>query len=287
MKMKIIGFLIFSLLAAASPARAADIIFKSHGKIVRTISMAELTQMVPPHKITIWEPHEQKEVTFEAFSANDLLAKIYGDDWKKSEEALFTCSDGYQPSLPMAEFNNHLGYLAFARNDDPEFSVMSSDKHERVPVGPFYLIWENIKDASIRKQGTTPGWPYQVTTIDLIQFADRFPRMSPPPGSSAAVQHGFLEFRKRCLSCHTVNGDGGGKGVELNFPANPTEYWKADWLKKWITDPKSIRYNTEMHAFDHDNAAWRRDRDSIIAYLGIMAQNKQRPKDAPEQSKTP
>ena len=282
MQMKIIGLLVFLSAAAATSAKAQDITFKSHGKIVRTVSVPELAKLLPTREITIWEPHEKKEVAFKAFDAGELLAKIYGDDWKKSEEALFTCSDGFQPSLPMAEFGSHHGYLAFARNDDPEFSVMSPDKHEKVPVGPFYLIWENIKDASIRKQGTIPGWPYEVTTIDLIRFADRFPRMSPPPGSSAVVQHGFFEFRKRCLSCHTVNGDGGGKGVELNYPANPTEYWKKDWLKKWITNPKSIRYNTEMHAFDKDSSSWERDRDSVLAYLKVMALNKRRPPDAGE-----
>ena len=282
MRMKIVGFLICLWTAAAMPSAATDITFKSRGKIVRAISVSELTKLVPPREITIWEPHERKEVAFEAFAADDLFAKIYGEDWKKSEEALFTCSDGFQPSLPAAEFGAHQGFLAFARKDDSAFSVFSSDQHEKVPVGPLYLIWENIKDASIRKQGTNPGWPYQVTTIDLIRFADRFPHMSPPPGSSADVQHGFFEFRKRCLSCHTVNGDGGGKNVELNYPANPTEYWKDAWLKRWITDPKSVRYNTEMHAFDRTGAAWERDRDSIIAYLRVMARNKQRPKDAPE-----
>jgi mono/diheme cytochrome c family protein len=281
-RMKMIGLLIILWAIAAAPSTAADVVFKSHGKIVRAVSVSELTALLPPRDITVWDPHEEKEVAFQAFAANDLFAKIYGDDWNKSEEALFTCSDGFQPSLPMAEFGSHQGYLAFSRNDSPEFSVASPDKREKVPLGPFYLIWENIKDPSIRRQGTIPGWPYQVTTIDLIRFADRFPRMSPPPGSSAAVQRGFFEFRKRCLSCHTVNGDGGGKGVELNYPANPTEYWRGDWLKRWITDPKSVRYNTEMHAFNRDGASWEENLDAIIAYLKVMAQNKKRPKDALE-----
>lgn len=280
--MKIFALLIIAC-ALAVPSTAQDITFKSRGKIVRTLSVTELTKLVSPHEITIWEPHEKKETAFEAFPADELLTKIYGNDWKESEEALFTCSDGFQPSLPMAEFSKHQGYLAFARKGESDFSVVNPDSHEKVPMGPLYLIWENIKDASIRNQGTIPGWPYEVTTIDLIQFADRFPLMSPPKGSSAAVQHGFLEFRKRCLSCHTVNGDGGGKGVELNYPANPTEYWKADWLTKWITEPKSVRYNTEMHAFDQDSAAWQKDRDDVIAYLSAMAQNKRRPKDSPAQ----
>lgn len=280
--MKILGVLTCAWLLAAGPAPAQDITFKSHGKTVRTVSVADLVKQIPPRDITLWEPHEKKEVSFKAFAADELMRKIYGDDWRREEEALFTCTDGFQPSLPVSEFKDHQGYLAFARNDDPEFSVLSPDEHKKVPMGPLYLVWENIKDASIRRQGTIPGWPYQVATIDLIRFADRFPRMSPPPGSPASARHGFLVFRRYCVSCHTVNGDGGGKGVELNYPASPTEYWKETWLKKWITDPRSIRYDAQMHAFDRSSPAWEKDRDDVIAYLKAMARDKQRPLDAPE-----
>jgi mono/diheme cytochrome c family protein len=278
---EIIGLLACLLAVAAGPSDAPPLVFKSHGKTVRTISVEELTRLVPPREIAVWEPHEKKESQFTAFPADEVFAKIYGDDWKKSEEALFTCTDGFQPSIPLAEFGAHRGFLAYARGGDPEFVVVNPDSHERVPMGPLYLIWENIKDASIREQGTVPGWPYQVSTVDLIQFVDRFPHMTPPPGSSAAARHGFLEYRTRCLACHTINGEGGGKGVELNYPANPTEYWRADWLKKWIVDPKGIRYNTEMHPFDKTGPDWHRDLDDVVAYLTAMAKNKSRPKDAP------
>ena len=283
----ILGLLACLLAIAAAPSHATDLVFKLRGKVVRTLSAAELARLVPPQEIDIWEPHEQKEGTFQAFPADALFAGIYGDDWKKSEEALFTCVDGFQPSIPLAEFGAHRGFLAFARDGDPEFSVVSPDSRERVPLGPFYLIWENIRDASIRKQGTIPGWPYQVAAIDLIRFADRFPHMAPPPGSSAAAKRGFLEFRKRCLACHTVNGEGGGKGVELNYPANPTEYWREDWLKKWIADPAGVRYNTEMHPFDKNGPGWRRDLDDVVAYLKAVEKNKIRPHDAPEPAKVP
>jgi mono/diheme cytochrome c family protein len=276
-----IFFLLCLWALAAAPSAHADIVFKSHGKVVKTASVTELSALVSPRDIVIWEPHEKKEVTFKAFPADELLTKVYGEDWRKSEEALFTCSDGYQPSLPVSEFSAHKGYLAFARADDADFSVMSPDTHEKVSVGPLFLVWENINDASIRKQGTEPGWPYQVTTVDLIRFVDRFPRLTPPAGSSVDAQRGFLQFRKRCLSCHTINGDGGAKGVELNYPANPTEYWNADWLKKWITDPHTVRYNSEMHAFHQDGAGWEKDRDAVIAYLKAMATKKQRPANAP------
>ncbi|MFI5347928.1 MAG: c-type cytochrome [Elusimicrobiota bacterium] len=274
------GVLALLLTVAAGPSNAPPLVFKSHGKVVRAISVDELTRLVPPREIAIWEPHEKKEGKFMAFPAAELFAKIYGADWKKSEEALFTCTDGFQPSIPLAEFGAHQGFLAFARVGDPEFSVLSPDTHERVPMGPLYLIWENIKDATIRGQGTVPGWPYQVSTIDLIQFADRFPNTAPPPGSTAAARRGFLQFRKRCFACHTVNGEGGVKGVELNYRANPTEYWREEWLKKWITEPASVRYNTEMHPFDKTGPDWRRDLNDVVAYLTAMAKNKIRPKDA-------
>lgn len=278
--MKTLAILLCLAALGAAPSAHADIVFKSHGKVVKTASITELSALVAPRDVVLWEPHEKKEVTFKAFPAAELLTQVYGPDWRKSEEALFTCSDGYQPSLPVSEFSTHTGYLAFARTDDADFSVMSPDTHEKVPMGPLYLVWENIQDAALRKQGTDPGWPYQVTTVDLIRFVDRFPRLTPPAGSPAAAQRGFLQFRKRCLSCHTINGDGGAKGVELNYPANPTEYWNADWLKKWITDPHTVRYNSEMHAF-HQDAGWEADRDAVIAYLKAMAGAKQRPTNAP------
>jgi mono/diheme cytochrome c family protein len=276
------------LAAAAVPSGAADVlVFKERGEFRVSISTTELAKLVAPVDVEIWEPHEKRKERFKAFPADALFAKIYGDGWKKSEEALFTCTDGFQPSIPLAEFAAHRGYLAFARADEHDFSVVSPDSHERVPMGPLYLVWENIADASIREQGTVPGWPYQVSTIDLIRFADRFPHMAPPTGSSAAARRGFLEFRKRCLACHTVNGEGGGKGVELNYPANPTEYWREDWLKKWIVDPAGVRYNTEMHPFDKNGPDWRRDLDDVLAYLSAMKENKIRPKDVPEPTKAP
>jgi mono/diheme cytochrome c family protein len=252
----------------AEPSAAASLAFKSHGKLVRALSLGEMTKLVAPREIEVWEPHEGKKTAYKAFPAGELLKKVYGDELGKAEEALFTCRDGFQPSLSLSEFSAHQGFLAFAREGDPGFTL--SIEGRRVEAGPFYLVWENIADASIRKRGTVPGWPYQVTTIDLIQFADRFPRMSPPAGSPAP---GFLEFRKRCLSCHTVNGDGGGKGPELNDPPDP-ERWKQPGVARLITDPKGVNPAATMPPFERDNPEWRKDRADVLAYLEAMARAK-------------
>ena len=79
------------------------------------------------------------------------------------------------------------------------------------------------------------------------------------------------------MTCHTVNGEGGGKSVELNYPISVTEYIKEPWLVKWIDNPKSIRYNTTMPALNPDA----KDRDAIIkniiAYLKAMKNKKLEP----------
>lgn len=270
------------LLLAASTALGASsaapmLTVKSHGKDERTFSLSALTKLVPAQMVGIWEPHERKEGRFQAFPMDQLLAKTIGEEWDKSEEILFTCSDGFQPSIPTSEFKAHRAYLAFAREGQTDFTVYSPDERKQVPMGPFYLVWENIHDSALQRQGTVPGWPYQVTTLDAIDFADRFPHMSPPGGSGPAADRGFHIFRKYCLSCHTINGEGGGKGAELNYPANPTEYYRTEWLKKWILEPRGIRYGAEMPGLKSQDAESARDIDDVIAYLTAMARAKRAP----------
>jgi hypothetical protein len=40
-----------------------------------------------------------------------------------------------------------------------------------VPLGPFYLIWENIDDQQMRAEGDY-AWPYQLAGVDLIRVSD-------------------------------------------------------------------------------------------------------------------
>jgi mono/diheme cytochrome c family protein len=54
----------------------------------------------------------------------------------------------------------------------------------------------------------------------------------------------FCAFRKHCAACHTINGEGGGKAPELNYPAGVVEYIRPGYLKRWIKRPQSICYNT-------------------------------------------
>jgi mono/diheme cytochrome c family protein len=156
---------------------------------------------------------------------------------------LFTCVDGYQPVLPMDRFNRYVGYLAYRRLDQEEFKVQNRFQGESdVPLGPFYLVWDNLHSNDLRAEGAS-GWPYQVVGIDLVNFADRFPRLSPPETASVKAKKGFIAFRENCMACHTINGEGSNKAPELNYPMSVTEYLSDEWIRKWMMDPQSVRYN--------------------------------------------
>jgi mono/diheme cytochrome c family protein len=254
-----------------------ELVFKNHGKVVKTLSLEQIEKLIPSKTIMVFEPHELENRVYVGFPVNAFFTEVYGENWKEAEEILFTCSDGYQSSIPSARFKEYPAYLVYGRADKKEFTLINKlQNNEFVKLGPFYLIWDNLRYPELKAEDGE-GWPYQVTTIDLINFSDRFPNMSPPKGSSEAVKNGFLAFRNHCMTCHTINGEGGGKSVELNYPASVTEYFKEPWLVRWIDKPTSVRYNTTMPALNPDLKDRETTIGNIIAYLKAMKNNKRKP----------
>lgn len=189
------------LTSAAFAAESTILSFSVRGKAIAQLSLADIRQKVPVTQIAVWEPHEDKTVTYEGFDAAKLFSALYGDQWKEIDEVLFTCADGYQPVLPVDRFKQYSGFLAYRRLDQDVFNVQNRFQNEKdVPLGPFYL----------------------------------------------------------------------------NYPMSVTEYFPDEWMRKWLMDPRSVRYNSTMPGFashpDPDKLA-----DEVLAYLKVMAQNKQKP----------
>ena len=82
--------------------------------------------------------------------------------------------------------------------------------------------------------------------------------------------------------CHAINGEGGLKGVELNYPMNVTEYWKEKMLRQWIDKPESIRISTAMPGLDKSLKGKAREQtlNDLISYLKEMAKHKFKPEAA-------
>ncbi len=258
-----------------------NIEFKDQGRVVRTLSLAELGSSTAAVSLKIFEAHEKKERTYQVYPVRSLFEHIFGKGWEQAEEIVFTSADGYQPSIPVAKFLAYDAYFAFSNTDNAPFTLINVlQNNELVQLGPLYLVWDNLKSQTLLADGAS-GMPYQVIGIELTAFATRFPNLSPPVQASLQAQRGFLHFRKHCMACHTVNGEGGGKAPELNYPASVVEYLKPDYLTRWIMNPASVRYNTLMPPLATEIPNRIIVTQEIIAYLKAMSSAKRRPKNTP------
>ncbi|KAF1027769.1 MAG: hypothetical protein GAK37_02368 [Pseudomonas sp.] len=105
--------------------------------------------------------------------------------------------------------------------------------------------------------------------------------MLPDPKLAAndPVNQGFALFQKNCLACHRLNGAGDAQvGPDLNIPYNPTEYFGAGFLKRYIRDPQSLRHwpQAKMPAFT-DTVLPDGELDLLVSYLQHMAGRKVQP----------
>jgi cytochrome c2 len=259
------------LLALSASGEEPALAFRSYGKPVATRGIAALEKAAAAQSVRVFEPYEQREIPMRALPFDRVLDAVYGNAWRSAEELLFTCLDGYQPTVPVARVLEHHAFLAFARDDAPKFTLrkLESGRWQEIPAGPFYLVWENLSDTQVRREGDY-AWPYQLTGVELIRARDHFPHMAPPADASPTVQQGFAAFRIHCSRCHTVNGDGGKIGPELNRVEAPAGRRDAKWLHDWIDDPSRLSPGTRMERLNPALANREPVIASIIAYLQAM-----------------
>ena len=274
-------------LACAVPGYAeepATLSFSLRGGSAETRTLGELRAMAAPSSSRVQEPYEGSVATFRALPLNQILDAVYGTAWREEEELLFTCSDGYQPSIPVQRLLKHPAWLAFDRIADggealeTGFTILKTESgtSRRVELSPYYLVWENLDRPQVLQEGDY-GWPYQLVGMDLIQTRQRFPKMAPDTSASAEVLEGFAAFRVYCTRCHAVNGEGGTIGPELNSPVNPFDYRDAEWLRQWIQDPASLVATARMPAFNSNLPDRAELIDEILIYLKAMSKNKLEP----------
>lgn len=255
---------------AQTHAVEAFIEFKNPDGLVKSLKPAKLNTLARQKTLKVFEVHEGRERQYQVYPAQSVFDQIFGSDWRAADEIIFTCQDGYQPSIPVAKFLTYDAYLAVASADNSPFTLSNAlQNHEVVALGPAYLIWDNLKSPALLDEGAS-DMPYQIVGIELASFAMRFAGMFPPADVSTETRQGFLHFRKYCMACHTINGQGGGKAPELNYPVSVTEYFKPGYLKQWIDNPASLRYNTTMPALATEIPEREQVITEIIAYLTAM-----------------
>jgi len=264
--------IVFWALLLSMPLSAAQLELQL-GNNNRTWQTEELLKHPQIQTLTIKnDVSYKKDMTYRVVPVSALLTGIKPDDHVQA-----VALDGFAAELNAAPLLNTKGARAWLAIEDPAqpWPPLSEGKHS---AGPFYLVWTDPQAGNISPE----QWPFQVASIKrMAPVAERFPTLLPDPRLKAddPVNQGFALFQKNCLACHRLNGAGDAQfGPDLNIPYNPTEYFGADFLKRYIRDPQSLRQwpQAKMPGFSADVLP-EQDLQLLIGYLQHMAGRKVKP----------
>jgi mono/diheme cytochrome c family protein len=257
---------LFLLLAlAAAPARAAEpaLSFMSGDKEVLRVTAADLTARPDARVIALTDSFYGKRKRYRAVPIKDLLAQAYGPAWIEDGvgEFFFEALDGYRSHARVPILAEDGGMLAFADADAKDWEEMPKEKAR---PGPFYLVWTGAEQTP---QKGYP-WPWQLVSVKSAIIEDEYPKAVPrnaAPKSRAPA--GWAIFRRNCISCHSISGQGGSVGPDLNEPRGITRYHDKKELKAFIHKASSFRH-TKMPDFDELTST---DLDDLMAYFDFMS----------------
>jgi mono/diheme cytochrome c family protein len=274
-----------ALLAAvlAASAAAPALRFTQPGAAPREVSAAELRAACRTETVEVDDPYYERRKRFLAWPLACVLEHGFGANAALAqEEVLLRALDGYTRASEGAVLLEPGGYVAFADADRAAAGQGGFDPidYRQADPAPFYVIWKGAGERDVVRY----PWPYQLAEFERVRVEDRFPHAVPPsapPGSPAAL--GFAVFRRSCLQCHAINGDGGRVGPELNVPQSVVDYRPEAQLRAFIRDPQQFRY-TQMPANPHLSDA---DLDALIAYLRHMSQHRFDPHHPAARPETP
>lgn len=229
------------------------------GSETRRYSVSELTEKLGGLKsLTTEDPVSRQAQIFEGFYWRDIKALAgVGADVRADEVAL-ECDDGYTPTarLPIMDAQN------------PLLAIRARPAQGSKPytVRPFYLVWKDGR--RFWKPESGASWPYALVSIELIEFAQKYPGLYPTgrPSESAEMR-GFRVFKNQCFKCHALNQQGGKMGPEFNQPRNILSYWNEKDFLAFARNPQSYRVSSAMPPQKDLTPERGRDLISYLRYL--------------------
>jgi len=263
---------------AEAGAAAAALRFRPTGDDTRTLSLARLLEGCPPQEVEVDDPYHERRMRYQAMSLRCVLdlgfAGAGGAEGLIGKGLLLRALDGYTRPVSGDQLLEAGGHLAFGEpglsdsDGSPSFTPID---RRRVDPGPFYMVWTGVRQADPHDH----PWPYQLATLEVAPFAEAFPKTVPTGlAEGDAGWRGFEIFQRACASCHSINGEGGKVGPELNVPRSIVEYRPVEQIKDYVRDPQATRY-TSMPSHPGLGDA---DLDALIAYFSAMSRRKQDPR---------
>ena len=217
-------------------------------------------------QVQVDDPVYKRPKRYEGYPLAEVLRAAFGPLEDRDLELVFICSDGYLATLPLGKVDDR-ATVAVRDLDAPPSTrwEMVLQGRQQISPEPYYVVWQHAGAAS----GDSFPWPYRVVALELRSpHADA---MGVPEGSPADVISGAQLFRAHCVRCHSMNLLGGTLGPELNVPANVTEYWNHEALRRFIVNPASVRAGSRMPAFPAFSPG---DVDAVVGYLAFMKTRK-------------
>lgn len=263
---RIVLFLIFFLASFVSLASQDGVEFTVKTGVARAQvwKLKELKKKLSIEEITVFNPEFQGTFTYKTFRLKDLLLLSGVDAKSKVDELAFTCADGFSPTISYDKARELDLRVAFEEKKGGWTKV--SHGKEKITPGPFYVIGKQRESYDVFQ------WPFQVVSLETIEFRERYGAIFPEGVSQESEEwKGFQFFRSQCLSCHSVNLQGGVVGPELNVPQNITEYHDENYLIRFIKNPSAFQARNKMPAFERFPEA---DIRAVLSYLKLMKSQK-------------
>ena len=250
----------------------------SEGRTTR-IPLAKLRETCAEAEVEVDDPYHERRMRYAALPLRCVLdvgfAEEGGAEGQRGKGLLLRARDGYTRPVAGRKLLEPGAWLAFGEPDlmgevrgDSRFHPID---RRRVDPGPFYLIWSGPKQNDPHRY----PWPYQLATIEVAPFEKAFPKTVPrglareDPG-----WRGYALFQRSCAACHSINGEGGKVGPDLNIPLSIVEYRPIAQIRGYIRDPQATRYTSMPPHPDFDES----DLDALIAYFKAMSRRKDDPK---------
>lgn len=257
-----------ALTLIASLAQAASLEFRRDGEVLRQIDAAELAKTCGVRTIEVDDPYYEARKRYRACPLAAVMAAGFGApaDHLRGGDVLFRALDGYVKPSSLERVREDGGFVALGEADGA-FGPMG---RRALDPSPFYVVWTKPAQRDTHHY----PWPYQLAAIEIADVAAQFPHTAPTGiATSAPAWHGYEIFRGECIACHSVNGEGGKVGPDLNVPQSIVEYRPIEQVKAYIRNPATFRYGA-MPSHEHLTAD---DLDALVAYFQAMKDRKHDP----------
>ena len=219
----------------------------THAAEMPSVDDLQAQMEAPAGTVTVYEPHlsvgdEHTAVDYVGYPAVEVMARLFGADWPSQAETVeFRALDGYVSRIAVERFLTEGAYIVFMRGDGSPFTVDNLAQNQTaVPLGPYYLVWDNIGNPALLAEGAGK-WTYQVAEVSLVTLSDA---ALLPPGLDSRFYEGAALAKTHCLSCHMVNGYGGEK-YEGNLAEVVKVYEEAEFVRL-VLAPLSVLEETTM-----------------------------------------